>query len=82
MIVQMRPSVSFGLPAREIFNENRCEFCYGRVRVACLERERTVDDVLRSDVDQLNLLESQKVEGHLNVLEHVESHLAFLAWLK
>lgn len=54
----------------------------GRVMVACLERERTVDDVLRSDVDQLYLFKTQKVESHLNVLKHVESHLAFFAWLK
>lgn len=39
-------------------------------------------DVFRPDVDQLDFLESKEIERHLNVLQHVESHFAFLAGLK
>jgi len=42
----------------------------------------TVHDVLRSDVDQLDLLVAQKVEGHLHILQHVETHPTFLSRLK
>lgn len=39
-------------------------------------------DVFCPDVDQFNLFEAQKVKRHLNVLQHVESHFAFLSGLK
>ena len=42
----------------------------------------SIYDVLRSDVDQLNLLESKKIERHLNILKHVKSHLSLLSRLK
>lgn len=41
-----------------------------------------VHDVLRPDVNQLNLLVSQKVESHLHVLQHVETHSTPLPRLK
>lgn len=42
----------------------------------------TVYDVLRPDVDQLDLLVAQKIESHLHVLQHVETHSAPLPRLK
>lgn len=49
---------------------------------SCVERILAIDNIFRSDVDQLNFLEAQKVERHLNILQHVEAHLAFLSRLK
>lgn len=47
----------------------------GKLRVA-------VDDILCPDVDELDLLVPEKVECHLDVLQHVESHPASLARLE
>jgi hypothetical protein len=41
-----------------------------------------VHDVLRPDVDQLNLLVPEEVERHLHVLQHVEPHATSFARLK
>lgn len=40
-----------------------------------------VDDVFSSDVDQLDLLVPEEVEGHLDILQHVEAHTASFARL-
>ena len=41
-----------------------------------------VDDVLASDVDQLDLLVAEEPEGRLHVLDGVETHAAALAGLE
>lgn len=70
MMVQMRPSVSFGLPVIEkvsmkteaVVGERR-----GRNRVF-LERILPIYNVFRPDVDKFNLFESKEIECHLNIL--------------
>lgn len=42
----------------------------------------SVDDFLSPDVHQLDLLVPQEVQGHLNVLDHVEAHATFFTRLK
>lgn len=41
-----------------------------------------IDDIFRADVDQLDLLVPQKVQRHLSVLQHVETHFTLLSWLR
>lgn len=48
----------------------------------CMDLILPIYDVFRPDVNQLDFLESKEIESHLNVLQHVKSHLAFLARLK
>jgi hypothetical protein len=46
------------------------------------ESKLAVNNILRSDVHKLNLLKPQKVQCHLNVLQHVKSHFSLFARLK
>lgn len=41
-----------------------------------------VDYLLGSDVHQFDVLVSQEVQGHLDILKHVESHTSLFARLK
>jgi hypothetical protein len=54
----------------------------GESMTCCMELILAIDNILGSNVDQLDFLEAQKVKRHLNILQHVEAHLAFLPRLK
>lgn len=60
MIVQMRPSVSFGLPAMEIVSV--------KTILRQLLKPLTIYNILCTYVNQLDLLETEKVKRHLNIL--------------
>lgn len=41
----------------------------------------TIHNILGAYVDQFDILKAQKVQRHLCVLQHVETHFALLSWL-
>lgn len=41
-----------------------------------------IHNIFRSDIDQFDLLVAQKVQRHLSILQHVETHFTLLSWLQ
>lgn len=42
----------------------------------------SIDNVLGSNINQFNLLITEKVQGHLSILQHMETHFTLFSWLK
>lgn len=83
MMVQMRPSVSFGLPVIEnVSMKTEAEVGVYRGWRRVLDQILPIYNVFRPDVDQFYLFESKEIKRHLNVLQHVKTHFSFFPRLK